>query len=77
MEVYTSKNLFINILNLKCLGSFLGICAGGYYGSKFVEYQMGKVDEIKGERELEFFPGIARGPVFGVHPQGKQQGQVF
>jgi biotin--protein ligase len=46
-------------------GSYLGFCAGGYYGSKKCEFE---VDDPKmavvGERELGFFPGICRGLAF-------------
>ncbi|KAF1959748.1 biotin apo-protein ligase-like protein [Byssothecium circinans] len=46
-------------------GSYLGFCAGGYYGSQRCEFE---VDDPKmavvGERELSFFPGICRGLAF-------------
>ena len=46
-------------------GSYLGFCAGGYYGSQRCEFE---VDDPKmavvGERELAFFPGICRGLAF-------------
>ena len=46
-------------------GSFLGICAGGYYGASFVEFAKGDpVFEVLGPRELKFFPGTAQGPTF-------------
>ena len=46
-------------------GSYLGLCAGGYYGSAAVEFAKGDpILEVTGPRELGFFPGIARGPVF-------------
>jgi len=47
-------------------GNFLGICAGGYYGSSIVEFEQGGPLEVLGERELKFFPGIARGPAYGL-----------
>lgn len=47
-------------------GNFLGICAGGYYGCASVEFEKGGSLEIVQERELRFFPGIARGPAYGV-----------
>jgi biotin---protein ligase len=47
-------------------GKYLGICAGGYYGSSFVEFEKGGPLEILGERELSFFPGVARGPAYGL-----------
>lgn len=46
-------------------GSFLGICAGGYYGSASIEFERGNRMEVVEERELKFFPGLARGPVYG------------
>ncbi|KAI5815222.1 biotin-protein ligase [Pyronema omphalodes] len=46
-------------------GSYLGFCAGGYYGSKQVEFE---ADNLKlaviGSRELAFFPGTCRGGAF-------------
>ena len=46
-------------------GSYLGICAGGYYGTSFVEFAKGDPFlEVTGTRELAFFPGMARGPTF-------------
>lgn len=46
-------------------GSFLGFCAGGYYGSAKCEFE---VDDPKmavvGDRELGFFPGVCRGLAF-------------
>ena len=46
-------------------GSFLGICAGAYYGCGAVEFDRGRELEVVGVRELSFFPGIARGPAYG------------
>ncbi len=46
-------------------GKFLGICAGGYYGSSSIEFERGNPLEVVGERELRFFPGIAKGPAYG------------
>jgi biotin---protein ligase len=46
-------------------GSFLGLCAGGYYGSKMCEFEVGGGKmEVIGERELAFYPGICRGLAF-------------
>lgn len=47
-------------------GRFLGICAGGYYGSSMVDFERGGPLEVLGERELKFFPGTARGPAYGL-----------
>lgn len=46
-------------------GSYLGFCAGGYYGSQKCEFEVGdKKMEVVGKRELAFFPGICRGCAF-------------
>ncbi|ELR09082.1 biotin holocarboxylase synthetase [Pseudogymnoascus destructans] len=46
-------------------GSYLGFCAGGYYGSGRCEFEVGdKKMEVVGKRELSFFPGICRGCAF-------------
>lgn len=46
-------------------GRYLGFCAGGYYGAKFVEFELeNRRMEVKGQRELAFFKGIARGSVY-------------
>lgn len=47
-------------------GNFLGICAGGYYGSALIEFEKNGPLEVIAERELKFFPGIARGPAYGL-----------
>lgn len=46
-------------------GTYLGICAGGYYGCSTVEFEKGHPLEVIEQRELKFFPGIARGSAFG------------
>ncbi|EXJ90358.1 biotin apo-protein ligase [Capronia coronata CBS 617.96] len=46
-------------------GIYIGFCAGGYYGSKRCEFEVGnKLLEVVGDRELAFYPGIARGCAF-------------
>ncbi|KAI0386493.1 biotin-protein ligase [Hypomontagnella monticulosa] len=46
-------------------GSYLGFCAGGYYGCKRCEFEVGnKAMEVVGSRELAFFPGTCRGGAF-------------
>ncbi|KAL4975845.1 biotin-protein ligase [Aspergillus desertorum] len=46
-------------------GAYLGFCAGGYYGTKRCEFEVGdKTMEVVGERELAFYPGICRGGAF-------------
>jgi biotin--protein ligase len=45
-------------------GKFLGICAGAYFASSYVEFDKGGDLEVLGERALKFFPGKAIGPAF-------------
>lgn len=46
-------------------GAYLGLCAGGYYGAKRCEFEVGdKTMEVIGDRELAFYPGICRGGAF-------------
>jgi biotin--protein ligase len=45
-------------------GRYIGLCAGGYFGSRHVEFELGTALEVKGNRELSFFPGIAKGCVY-------------
>ncbi|MCE5316846.1 MAG: BPL-N domain-containing protein [Parachlamydia sp.] len=48
-------------------GNYLGICAGGYYGSAQVEFEKGQPLEVIASRELAFFPGTASGPAYGLN----------
>ncbi|KAL2834238.1 biotin-protein ligase [Aspergillus cavernicola] len=46
-------------------GAYLGFCAGGYYGSKHCEFEVGdKTMQVIGDRELGFYPGTCRGCAF-------------
>ncbi|KDN64594.1 putative biotin-protein ligase [Colletotrichum sublineola] len=46
-------------------GAYLGFCAGGYYGSRQCEFEVGnRTLEVIGPRELGFFPGTCRGGAF-------------
>ena len=46
-------------------GAYLGLCAGGYYGSSRCEFEVGnRALEVVGSRELSFFPGTCRGCSF-------------
>ncbi len=47
-------------------GSYLGLCAGAYYASCEIEFESGTPLEIIESRQLSLFPGIARGPAYGV-----------
>ena len=56
-------------------GAYLGFCAGGYYGSKRCEFEVGnKVLEVIGDRELAFYPGICRGCAFSGFVYHSEQG---
>ncbi|AET41362.1 biotin--[acetyl-CoA-carboxylase] ligase BPL1 Ecym_8066 [Eremothecium cymbalariae DBVPG len=45
-------------------GIYIGICAGSYFGSGRVEFDVDGPLGVVGNRDLQFFPGIARGPAF-------------
>ncbi|CAF9919238.1 MAG: biotin holocarboxylase synthetase [Heterodermia speciosa] len=46
-------------------GLYLGLCAGGYYGSQRCEFELGRKNmEVAGNRELAFYPGTCRGCAF-------------
>ncbi|EPE07205.1 biotin apo-protein [Ophiostoma piceae UAMH 11346] len=46
-------------------GRYLGLCAGGYYGSSRCEFEIGDKDlEVVGRRELGLFRGTCRGCAF-------------
>ena len=56
-------------------GSYLGICAGAYYGSSYVEFDKGVPGmEVVGPRELAFFKVKAIGPVFPGFHYGTNEG---
>jgi glutamine amidotransferase-like uncharacterized protein len=46
-------------------GSYLGICAGAYFGASAIEFEKGGSYEVCAQRSLAFFPGLAEGPVYG------------
>lgn len=46
-------------------GSYLGFCAGAYFGAREIEFERGGDLEVCGKRDLAFFPGRAIGPAFG------------
>jgi biotin--protein ligase len=55
-------------------GSFLGICAGGYYGCAMIEFARGTKEEVIGARELAFFPGTTIGPALAPHDYYSERG---
>lgn len=46
-------------------GTYLGLCAGAYFGAKEVQFDQGFPLEVSEERELSFFSGAAVGPAYG------------
>ena len=44
-------------------GAYLGLCAGAYFASARVDFELGTPLEVTGARELAFFPGAAVGAV--------------
>jgi len=56
-------------------GRYLGLCAGGYYGSSRCEFEVGDpAMEVTGPRELEFFPGTCRGSAFSGFQYNSEAG---
>jgi biotin--protein ligase len=56
-------------------GRYIGFCAGGYFGSNRVEFEVGDpVLEVSGSRELGFFPGTCRGSAFSGFEYGTHAG---
>ncbi|MBO7642162.1 MAG: biotin--protein ligase [Alphaproteobacteria bacterium] len=55
-------------------GTYIGICAGGYFGCKKVEFALGTGLEVNEYRELAFFPGVARGPMLKPYVYDSEDG---
>jgi len=67
-----------NILSfVKAGGRYLGICAGAYYGSASLYFDMGSPREVTGSRELDFFKGAACGPTLAPYDPASRQGVRF
>lgn len=49
-------------------GTYLGICAGAYYGCTHIEFQKNTANEICEKRELGFFKGTAIGCLKDIAP---------
>lgn len=47
-------------------GSYLGICAGAYYAAQHTVFEKGGELECLDPGELNFYPGIAEGPAYGL-----------
>jgi glutamine amidotransferase-like uncharacterized protein len=55
-------------------GKFLGICAGAYYASSEVEFELGGSLEVIGTRELGFFPAKTIGPALSHFSYNSNEG---
>lgn len=55
-------------------GSFLGICAGAYYASSYVEFDKKGPLEVIGGRELQFFQGKSIGPILAPYDYKTENG---
>lgn len=55
-------------------GSYLGVCAGAYYGCAQIVFDEGAPSEIIEKRELCFFDGTAAGPVFPPYDPKSNRG---
>ncbi|RCI16394.1 hypothetical protein L249_2609 [Ophiocordyceps polyrhachis-furcata BCC 54312] len=56
-------------------GAYLGLCAGGYYGSARCEFEVGNPPlDVVGPRELAFFPSTCRGAAFRGFQYGSERG---
>lgn len=49
-------------------GTYLGVCAGAYYGCEAIEFHKGQDGEIVGERELALAPATAIGSISQFAP---------
>ncbi|AGO11853.1 AaceriADR085Wp [[Ashbya] aceris (nom. inval.)] len=55
-------------------GTYIGFCAGGYFGSSRVEFDVHGPLEVVGPRDLQFFPDVARGPAFSGFRYNSEEG---
>ncbi|OCF44972.1 biotin-[acetyl-CoA-carboxylase] ligase [Kwoniella heveanensis CBS 569] len=55
-------------------GRYLGICAGGYFGTNEVRFDVGGPMEVVGKRDLAFFPGASEGPTFAGFQYASESG---
>lgn len=65
-DIFYTKSLTSSIITrirnyINSGGSYLGICAGAYFGSSFVNFERGRPCAVIGSRELALFPGTAHG----------------
>lgn len=59
---------------VKTGGSYLGICAGAYFAAKKIEFALGSSIEVNQERSLNFYDGIASGPILADYDYHSQKG---
>lgn len=55
-------------------GVYIGICAGGYYASSYIEFDKGGSLEVVGERELKFYPERMIGPLLASYRYNSEEG---
>jgi glutamine amidotransferase-like uncharacterized protein len=55
-------------------GKYLGICAGAYYGTSYIEFDKKGELEVSGERELSFLKGKAVGPALAKYDYKNNSG---
>ncbi|KAI8888267.1 class II aaRS and biotin synthetase [Backusella circina FSU 941] len=55
-------------------GHYLGLCAGAYFGAKEIEFEVGTPYQVKGPRQLGFFPGLVRGCMYPGFKYNSDQG---
>ncbi|KAI8337299.1 biotin-protein ligase [Chlamydoabsidia padenii] len=55
-------------------GLYLGLCAGAYYASSSIAFEVGTPLEVKGSRELAFYPGLCRGTMYPGFVYDSNQG---
>ena len=47
-------------------GKYIGVCAGAYFAGSFVSFDKEGPLEVLGERELKFYSGTVKGPIYGT-----------
>jgi glutamine amidotransferase-like uncharacterized protein len=47
-------------------GNYLGLCAGAYFASNEIEFEKGGQLQVCAKRDLQFYPGVAIGPAYGL-----------
>ncbi len=55
-------------------GTYIGFCAGAYYGGGFCDFDKNGPLEVQGKRELSFYPGSVRGPVLKKYIYDSEDG---